>query len=64
MGLEPDCVTCAKGITGAYMPIAGIIMGEEFNRRLDLGNESQGLVRPWRHASRPCGVGGGGRSRC
>ncbi|MBW0003257.1 MAG: aminotransferase class III-fold pyridoxal phosphate-dependent enzyme [Hyphomicrobiales bacterium] len=42
MGLEPDCVTCAKGISGAYMPIAGIIMGEEFNRRLDLGNEAKG----------------------
>jgi 4-aminobutyrate---pyruvate transaminase len=42
MGLEADCVTCAKGISGAYMPIAGIIMGEEFNRRLDLGNDTKG----------------------
>ncbi len=42
MGLAPDCVTCAKGISGAYMPIAGIIMGEEFSRRLDLGNEKKG----------------------
>jgi 4-aminobutyrate--pyruvate transaminase len=42
MSLEPDCMTCAKGISGAYMPIAGIIMGEEFNRRLDIGNEAKG----------------------
>ena len=42
MGLEPDCLTCAKGISGAYMPIAGIVMGEEFSRRLDLGNEAKG----------------------
>jgi len=42
MGLEPDCMTSAKGISGAYMPIAGIIMGEEFNRRLDIGNEAKG----------------------
>lgn len=42
MGLEPDCLTCAKGISGAYMPIAGIFMGEEFNRRIDLGNEAKG----------------------
>jgi 4-aminobutyrate--pyruvate transaminase len=42
MGIEPDCLTCAKGITGAYMPIAGIVMGEEMNRRLDLGNEEKG----------------------
>ncbi|SEF02002.1 4-aminobutyrate---pyruvate transaminase [Rhizobiales bacterium GAS188] len=42
MELEADCVTCAKGISGAYMPIAGIIMGEEFSRRLDLGNDAKG----------------------
>jgi 4-aminobutyrate---pyruvate transaminase len=42
MGLEPDCLTCAKGISGAYMPIAGIVMGEEFSRRLDIGNEQKG----------------------
>jgi 4-aminobutyrate--pyruvate transaminase len=42
MGLEAHCITCAKGISGAYMPIAGIIMGEEFNRRLDLGNDTKG----------------------
>jgi 4-aminobutyrate--pyruvate transaminase len=42
MGITPDCVTCAKGMTGAYMPIAGIIMGETFSRRLDAGNESKG----------------------
>jgi 4-aminobutyrate--pyruvate transaminase len=42
MGIEGDCLTCAKGITGAYMPIAGIVMGEEFSRRLDLGNAEKG----------------------
>jgi 4-aminobutyrate--pyruvate transaminase len=42
MGLEPDCLTCAKGISGAYMPIAGIVMGEEFSRRLDIGSEEKG----------------------
>jgi 4-aminobutyrate--pyruvate transaminase len=42
MSLEPDCMTCAKGISGAYMPIAGIVMSEEFNRRLDIGNEAKG----------------------
>lgn len=42
LDIEPDCMTCAKGITGAYMPIAGIVMGERFNQRLDLGNEAKG----------------------
>lgn len=42
LGIEPDCLTCAKGITGAYMPIAGIVMGERFNQRLDLGSEAKG----------------------
>ena len=32
MGLEPNCMTTAKGISGAYMPIAGIIMDEEFQQ--------------------------------
>ncbi len=42
MGLEPDCITCAKGITGAYMPIAAIMMGEGFAERLDMGSETKG----------------------
>lgn len=42
MGLEPDCMTCAKGITSAYMPISGIIMGEEFAQRLDMGSAEKG----------------------
>ena len=42
MGLQPDCVTSAKGISSAYMPIAACFMGEEFNRRIDLGNEAKG----------------------
>ncbi|MDX6751811.1 aminotransferase class III-fold pyridoxal phosphate-dependent enzyme [Geminicoccaceae bacterium 1502E] len=42
MGLEPDCVTCAKGISGAYMPIAALLLGEEFAERLDRGSDAKG----------------------
>ncbi len=42
MGLEPDCVTCAKGITGAYMPLAALIMGERYAERLDRGSDAKG----------------------
>lgn len=42
MGLEPDCVTCAKGISGAYMPLAALIMGEEFAGRLERGSDTKG----------------------
>jgi 4-aminobutyrate--pyruvate transaminase len=42
MGLEPDCVTSAKGLASAYMPISAIMMGEEFAERLDMGSDARG----------------------
>lgn len=44
MGLEPDTVTCAKGISGAYMPIAALLMGEEFAGRLERGSDAKGWL--------------------
>ncbi len=42
MGLEPDTVSCAKGISGAYMPLAALLMGEEFADRLERGSDTKG----------------------
>jgi 4-aminobutyrate---pyruvate transaminase len=42
MGLEPDCITTAKGLSSAYMPISAIMMGEEFAAKLDKGSETKG----------------------
>ncbi len=42
MGLEPDCVSCAKGITGAYMPLAALLIGEAFGERLERGSDTKG----------------------
>jgi 4-aminobutyrate---pyruvate transaminase len=42
MGLEPDCVTCAKGIAGAYMPLAALLIGERFAERLERGSDAKG----------------------
>lgn len=42
MGLEPDCISAAKGITGAYMPLSALIMGEMFAERLDRGSDAKG----------------------
>ena len=65
MGLKADCVTCAKGISGAYMPTPGLSWARN-SPTLDLGNRCQRLVRPWRHAPCPCGVrrGGCGSAQC
>ena len=42
MGLEPDCMTTAKGLTSAYMPLAAVIMGGPFAERLDMGSDAKG----------------------
>jgi 4-aminobutyrate--pyruvate transaminase len=42
MELEPDTISCAKGITGAYMPLAALLMGERFAGRLDQGSDAKG----------------------
>jgi 4-aminobutyrate--pyruvate transaminase len=42
MGLEPDTISCAKGITGAYMPLAALIMGERFADRIEKGSDAEG----------------------
>lgn len=42
MGLEPDTISCAKGITGAYLPLAALIMGERFAERIEHGSDEKG----------------------
>lgn len=42
MGLEPDCVSSAKGISGAYMPLAALLVGERFAERLERGSDEKG----------------------
>ena len=42
MDLEPDTISCAKGITGAYLPLAALIIGERFGERLERGSDAKG----------------------
>jgi 4-aminobutyrate--pyruvate transaminase len=39
---QPDCITCSKAMSGAYAPIAAIIMSEEFYARLKKGSDETG----------------------
>jgi 4-aminobutyrate--pyruvate transaminase len=42
VGARPDCITCSKAMSGAYAPIAAIVMSEEFYDRLLKGSDEKG----------------------
>lgn len=41
-GLEPDLITVAKGLTSAYLPLSGAIVGEKVWRVLEQGSDVYG----------------------
>jgi 4-aminobutyrate--pyruvate transaminase len=41
-GVVPDCLTCAKGMSGAYQPISAVVMSDEFYRALEKGSDENG----------------------
>jgi L-2,4-diaminobutyrate transaminase len=41
-GIEPDLVTVAKGLTSAYLPLSGAIVGEKVWRVLEKGSDVYG----------------------
>jgi 4-aminobutyrate--pyruvate transaminase len=42
LGIAPDCVTCAKGLSSAYQPISAILMSKDFHDRLQHGSDLDG----------------------
>ncbi len=44
LGLEPDAVTSAKGLTSAYMPLAAILLGEDLAERIERGSREKGWL--------------------
>ncbi len=42
LGIAPDCVTCAKGLSSAYQPISAILMSEEFHDRMQRASDDDG----------------------
>jgi L-2,4-diaminobutyrate transaminase len=41
-GIEPDLITVAKGLTSAYLPLSGAIVGEKVWRVLEQGSDTYG----------------------
>jgi len=44
LGMEPDLITVAKGITSAYMPLSGVMVAEHVWRVLADGSAAGGVV--------------------
>jgi 4-aminobutyrate--pyruvate transaminase len=42
LSIEPDCITTAKGLSGAYQPISATVMSGDFYDRLEQGS-AQGI---------------------
>ena len=42
LGIAPDCVTCAKGLSSAYQPISAILMSEDFFQRMQRASDDDG----------------------
>jgi 4-aminobutyrate--pyruvate transaminase len=42
LGILPDCITCAKGLSSAYQPISAILMSDAFHDRIERASGEQG----------------------
>lgn len=42
-GIEPDLITIAKGLTSAYAPLSGVLVGERVYRAMEAGSAEAGV---------------------
>jgi len=42
-GIEPDLITCAKGLTSAYFPLSAVLVGEKIFNILEAGADQAGV---------------------
>lgn len=57
LGITPDHVTVAKGITSGYFPLSAVAIGESLYRDLDSGGERFGTIaHASTHAAHPVGA--------
>ncbi|HNP35521.1 MAG TPA: aminotransferase [Woeseiaceae bacterium] len=53
-GIEPDLITIAKGLTSAYLPLSGVVVGERVWKVLQQGCEQHGaLGHGWTYSGHP-----------
>jgi len=59
-GLKPDLITIAKGLTSAYAPLSGSIVGEKMWKVLEQGTDEFGAIgHGWTYSAHPIGAAAG-----
>jgi len=59
-GIEPDLITIAKGLTSAYAPLSGAIVGEKVWRVLEQGSDLYGpFAHGYTYSAHPIGAAAG-----
>ena len=53
-GMRPDLITVAKGLTSAYLPLSGVIVGERVWQVLEQGSDQLGAIgHGWTYSAHP-----------
>ena len=59
-GLKPDLITIAKGLTSAYAPLSGSLVGEKMWKVLEQGTDEFGAIgHGWTYSAHPIGAAAG-----
>lgn len=59
-GIRPDIITIAKGLTSAYAPLSGSIIGDKVWKVLEKGTDETGPIgHGWTYSAHPIGAAAG-----
>jgi L-2,4-diaminobutyrate transaminase len=59
-GIRPDIITIAKGLTSAYAPLSGSIVGDKVWKVLERGTDETGVIgHGWTYSAHPIGAAAG-----
>jgi L-2,4-diaminobutyrate transaminase len=59
-GMRPDLITIAKGLTSAYAPLSGSIVGDKMWKVLERGTDENGPIgHGWTYSAHPIGAAAG-----
>jgi L-2,4-diaminobutyrate transaminase len=59
-GMKPDIITIAKGLTSAYAPLSGSIIGDKVWKVLEQGTDENGPIgHGWTYSAHPIGAAAG-----
>ena len=59
-GMKPDLITIAKGLTSAYAPLSGSIVGDRMWKVLEQGTDEMGPIgHGWTYSAHPIGAAAG-----